>query len=641
MPIEDESSRARKKTPSFPLSDFSGSNFDEESYPILQSADDHSALARFSKKFAIFSDIFCDITVNAFSMAGSFSFSWEVYFAALFILLMSETDEESDSATLISVCMNTILLMLVIPWLSAIGFILSRKIGEYKKLKEEVDERTLDKTCNVSIQANDADSEDDAIQAARLDIEQTYATGIFTAFATGITATLPLYFSEPILINVFRQDPVVASDTQDFLRPYSLFMILLALRVAVEQFLFAIKKNQHAMFISLPSLLAGILAAIYLGFDIDLGFMETRNLGPLGIALGFGIETCVTCAAFFLYTLLNKDCREFDLYGALPEKLLAWCKAFLNSKESSDVAQLGKTLFVSTALESSLVLSAGILSGIISEEAQSAMSFCMEMVYLELIFILAFSMTCAQTLGRALGAKNYQHAANLMQYASMISLLCLLPFPLLFAFFPESFEFISGGTIDTTSDGKSVSDILNTLAPIMAIAEIFDAWGYNVLQQLRVAGHGRICSVPNLLSAVSILIGIGVSAGLGLGTGLGVIGVGIGYLTALCLRALLLTVIFDEEVIALINRAKETSNIPEIRRLSDDEAEEYEPIDLRRPDSEPNSPTSCLSGEELQLADSPPEHTQWSLWPLANSESDNESDCEDHEEARNLFQRSA
>jgi Na+-driven multidrug efflux pump len=442
-----------------------------------------------------FPKIFKKITGLAVPMALSFTFSFEVFLSVLLLNYLSQSSEESAAATLVSVLMNTTNVLAMSP-LFAVAIYLSGKLGELREL-------------------NNSDQLDrDSLNAKKEIISSTNANSLLIAALVTPPAMLALFFSKDILVSVFHQNPDVAASAQDFLRMYSLAVPGLMARMSLEQIMFSFGKTRPAMWMGLASLAIGGAISLMLGLGPKIGSIVMPRLGASGVAIGFVVEAYLTALSYGLYVGLSKTCREFQFFKSMPSRIKN------NFNQLKDILKIGGSISFTVAIELAMTLAIGILSGLISTTAQSAMSYNMQFVYFEFIALAAFSFSCAQELSRELGAGKYLGSQTLGRYGLATTMLWLSPIPILFAAYPEALTAISGGA------SSAVSDMLKTLVPIMSVGIIIDAVRYNLLQQLRALND---LLVPNAIALGGMSLGIGLAAFLGLKTSMGVDGVATGF----------------------------------------------------------------------------------------------------------------
>jgi multidrug resistance protein, MATE family len=265
---------------------------------------------------------------------------------------------------------------------------------------------------------------------------------------------------------------------------------------------------------ALLSFSLGTTLSILFGFGIKIGPLQFPKMRQSGVALGFVIDSYIIAGSYGAYIKLNEECKKFDFYKFSIER------ARRNLDVFRDIIQRGGAMTLSFIVELALTLSVGIFSGLLGVEEQSAMSYCMQVIYFEFIMISSFSISCAQEISRKLGANDFRGIQKTAEYGTLTTLLYTAPLPIFFSIYPKALEVMSGGVSEETSK------ILRTLAPIMFSGLLLDSTRYNMLQQLRALGD---LVTPTVISFIGMFGGIALAAVLGFETILGVDGIGMGY----------------------------------------------------------------------------------------------------------------
>ncbi len=469
-----------------------------------------------------FWDIFKHISKVGIPMCFSFTFCFEVYSSVLLLQLVSQSEDDTAAATLVSTIMNTFCIISMSPVLSVIN-VLSLKLEEWKEQQSR---------SQSSILADD-ENEDIinlmAIPGLKEQIESIGPYALLMATAVSVPCWASLYFSRAIMTTVFHQQDSVARSAERFLRPYSFAVPALMLRVAFGMIMLSFGKNKEAMGLALATFGMGLGLAILLGF----GFKFFPELDQTGVALGFVFETYLVTLLYGLFVKFNKECREFNFFQ------ISWNILKRNTAVLFEMFRYGAAFFVSYTIDLSLALVIGIFSGLLGVEQQSAMSYCMQLIFFEFIFLAAFSMTCMQEVTRAMSVKNSQEdpvqshrmaqfAVQLSRGGLITSLIYLTPLPVALAIYPKALEFISGGA------SPEVSKQLRSLMPIMAAAVLLDDTRYNLLQQSRAF---QDLSIPIVIACCGMVAVIALSALFAFVADLGVDGIAMGYAIGIGLAA--------------------------------------------------------------------------------------------------------
>lgn len=455
-----------------------------------------------------FIDVFKKISTLAIPMALSFTFSFEVFLTLIFLQLLSESEEDTAAATLVSTWMNTICMIFASP-LFAIAIDLSGKVGAWREEERPGHEAETDEQSSIPIW-----SVGDSRERKKEKIESTMSYSLLITGIVTVPATLMFYYADPILTWVFRQNNGVALTAQKFLRPFAVAIPGIMTKINMEQFMLSFGKTKPAMWIALANFAVGTSLSALLGFGTKIGSLVIPKMGPEGVAIGFTTESYLTALSYSLFVKFNEECRAFDFFKTSFEKIRR------NLDGLKNVLRLGGAITFSIALDIVSNLSVAMFSGLVGIPQQAAMSYCLQLIYFEFIFTVAFGYSCTQEMRRELGARQLREVEKTGIYGLLTSLSYLTPLPLIFSIYPKGLEIISGGSSET------VSKILTTLAPIMFTGSALYSVSYNLLQQTRALND--LCA-PNVITLLGVSSGVGLSAGLGLGTSIGIDGVGAGY----------------------------------------------------------------------------------------------------------------
>ncbi len=452
--------------------------------------------------------VFKKMSKIAIPMGLSFTFSFEVFLAVLLLQYLSESEEDTAAASLVSTTMNFVSTLAISP-LFAASIDLTKKLGEWREERETESEHEY--IAARSIQAL-CTAPDKALKKAlkKEKIEIVNVNTMLMGTALTLPAVSALYYSNFILTSVFHQDSVVARSAQQFLRPYAFAIPGLVARITFEQVIFSFGQAKAAMCMALASFSVGACLSILLGFG-KLGFPEMRQEG---VALGFAVESYITALSYGLFVMFSKESKKFNFYNFSIDRIKR------NLDNLLDIIRMGMMINFTVAIELLLTLSVVVFSGWLGTEQEAAMSYCLQFIYFEYIVLAAFSFSTAQEISRELGAKNFSAAADIARYGVLTGLIYVAPLPILFAAYPKALEFISGGATE------EISKTLKTLVPIMSLGIILDAIRFNLLQQSRAL---QDFLVPSIIAFLGLSSGILLAALLGFETPLDINGVGIGY----------------------------------------------------------------------------------------------------------------
>ncbi len=461
-----------------------------------------------------FWDIFKHISKVGIPMCFSFTFCFEVYSSVLLLQLVSQSEDDTAAATLVSTIMNTFCIISMSPVLSVIN-VLSLKLAEWKEQQNGSQFSTL----------ADDDNEDTinlmAIPGLKEQIESIGPYAFLMAAAVSVPCWASLYFSRAIMTTVFHQQDSVARSAERFLRPYSFAVPALMLRVSLGMIMLSFGKNKEAMGFALATFGMGLGLAILLGF----GFKFFPELDQTGVALGFVVETYLVTLLYALFVKFNKECKEFNFFQ------ISWNILKRNTDVLMEMFRYGAAFFVSYSVDLSATLVIGIYSGLLGVIQQSAMSYSLQAVFFVFIFLAALSMTSMQEVTRAMSVKNSQtdpvQSHRLAQFVVQLSrgglitsLIYLAPFTVAIAAYPKALEFISGGA------SPEVHQQLKTLMPIMGLEIILDIVRYNLLQQSRAF---KDLTIPIVIAFCGMVGVIALSALFGFVADLGIDGIAMGF----------------------------------------------------------------------------------------------------------------
>lgn len=453
-----------------------------------------------------FYDVWKRISKLAIPMGLSFTYSFEVFLSVLFINALANTSDESAAATLVSVLMNTVCVTSMSP-LFAGALVLSNHLGELRENSTNLELKNKVSSMNANL--------------------LLIALGISTPIAF-----FPLFFSKDLLVSVFQQNSDIAGYAQDFLRIYSFAIPGLMARMGLEQIMFGFGKTKPAMYMGISSFAVGTLIAAGLGFGVEA--LNIPKMGSQGVATGFVIESYLIAIAFAAYVYASPTCRDYKFFHNIAQNIKN------NKAQLSNILSIGGAITFTNAVDLAMILSVGIFSGIIGTDQQSAMSFIMQFVYFQFVFLAAFSFSTAQEVSREIGAKKYHQANQIAKYGLLTTMSYMVVLPVIFAAYPKALEAISGNGVTS-----NVSNILKTLTPIMALAVVLDAVRFHLNQQLRACND---LSVPSTIAFSGMSVTIILAATLGLDTSLGINGEATGYALGLGITAVLFGVRWYDQV---------------------------------------------------------------------------------------------
>ncbi|GJM06411.1 MAG: hypothetical protein DHS20C10_01450 [marine bacterium B5-7] len=519
-----------------------------------------------------FLEIFKKTSLTGISMALCFNFSIEVFLSVILLQHLSESEDDTAAATLVSTWMNTVCVFFIAPIL-ATAIHLSKSYGAWC---EEEENSTLAHVVPGALrdepredqpllhgQENNTETPPGNIQDVNVGamevvwepgddkerkkerLESSNYNALTIALISAGCATTLTILAKPIFVHALGQRESVAAAAQKFLSVYAYAVPGLMFKLSLEQIIFGFGKVRAAMWFSLIGCATGVGLSFLLGFGAQIGSLKVPRLGPAGVAAGFAVDSYITSILYVLFTQLNKDLKKFNFFK------LSFSRYVRNLGELKKILRISGAMLIAFAIELALTLALGVFSGLISTEAQAAMSYCMNFIYLLFIFAAAFGYSCAQEVSRQIGAEKWVAAERIGRYGSITALIYIIPLPTIFAIYPPALEAISGGA------SEAVSQILSKLVPIMCAGVVFDAYRYNLFQQTRPLND---LIVPNIIALVGVCLGIGLAAGLGFGTEMKIYGLGAGYTTGIAFAMLAMFFRWRYDMNKITQREQSQSN---------------------------------------------------------------------------------
>ncbi len=429
--------------------------------------------------------------------ALSYTFSIQVVSSTIMIITLSSDAEGVASATLVSIFLNSGVLIAVSP-IFALGYISSGIYGEYiAELKQD-------------------NPNAEKLKRLRERMASAFANSVIMAVLTGSVFTTAFYFSGSILEYVFRQPLQIALLAQNFLRPYSPAVFAMVFRMCCEQILFTCGFEVAAMTMGLSSLSLGIGLSYWLGF----GGLGIPRYGDFGVSVGSVVEAYLTAILFASFIGLKGELRPFNFFHVIRSIKGRCCQLW-------ELTTLGGSITFAIISEIALPIVTGAVAGRISTNAQAAWSYAMILVYLLAIPILAFGHQSTVVLNRYLDGASYLNASRFGKNGVLTTLIYTTPISLLGA----------GMTYLFSRGDAEVQAMTQYILPVTACSLMVESVRYNILQQLKPLGN-KYCS--SITSFMCLTLGMLASVYLGLSTDMGIYGVTAAYIACLILATLLL-----------------------------------------------------------------------------------------------------
>lgn len=413
-------------------------------------------------------------------------------------LSQDNPDAYFAAATLIASMTNTIVSLSMSP-LFALSLLASRERG---KLNHDDVIHNLDKTLKINKK-----------------IADIFRGGVILSTFILPFAFTTMYFSKTILINFFKQDPLIAELSQEYLRPYSCALPALMYRMCEEQMMFSFNKTFFAMSIGL----------VNFGLGTGLAYLFTREpfkLGLSGISYGYLVEAYLTFIGFGLYLARNKAFKDVPFFTRFKINTAL-------GKQFKGLFCMGGLIAVQMFFELSATVLIGAFAGWLGTSQLAAQDSTTQLFIFSIIPSIAFGQTVSQYVSRFIGKEDFQNAMRFARWGFLTSvgLTAIINIPLVVA----SQWLIR--LLPRSPPSPQAINMSKLLMPLAATQAIYDASGYGMAQTLRATGE-RI--LPTFLKIICLGVGLVISYSLGFHTYLDIYGVDIGFLLGIALGAMLL-----------------------------------------------------------------------------------------------------
>lgn len=325
------------------------------------------------------------------------------------------------------------------------------------------------------------------------------------------TLLITIYINIDVLFKMTGQDPVIAQLAKHYFNALAWGMLPIALMLALQQFILGISKPTILNFFAILGLVVNVTGFYTLVF----GHFGLPKLGLIGVGYSFSISNWTVFIATCIYIMTNKDCKQYHIFSN-------W--RALNIKNLLQLFNTGWPIGVTMTIEAISIAAVVQIIGVINHAAMASYQVIVQISLL--VFMIPFATGQAGTvlISQAIGAEKPNIIRPIVNCVSMLSLLVVIPFSILFWLAPSSVIGIFMHSHESYSD--ALLNLTYTMLSITAFVQIFDA--------LRVAVTGtlrgfRDVHVPMLISAFSFLIvGIGVAYINAIIFDMGVIGAWIG-----------------------------------------------------------------------------------------------------------------
>ncbi|MDF1757569.1 MAG: MATE family efflux transporter [Legionellaceae bacterium] len=455
-----------------------------------------------------YADSFQKISKLSWQMSASYTFSMQVVILVYLLSQLDDSDENLAAITLITTLLNAIVAVGISPLLT-MSLVAGRELGELQE---------AEKTENF-----------DQLELRRKHISAVFGNGLI--MSAGMTPFMlsGMIFSKSLLVNVFNQNEEVAEITQNFLRPYSIAIPAIMVRVCADQVMFTFKRTKPAMIIGLLN----FAFSMTLGSLLAFGTAGFPKMEESGILIGCILDGYLTAIGFALYLAKSERLKDFDFFDVWQpwQQYLGQLKSLIN---------LSKSMLVSMISETAMNFTASNFAGIIGVQPQAVFSAIMQFSLFSMLLQIAFGQTAAQELSREIGASRFKNASRIGKVGVGALLAYIVPVLIALSVYPDILV-----DILNQNDNQYFVSTLRYLAPIMFIGCIFDAVRFLLLQELRVLGCAQ---QSTFISCACIVFGIITSGLLGLKTKMGIYGIATGYTASAVTASVILSKLWIKRI---------------------------------------------------------------------------------------------
>ncbi|MCR9192762.1 MAG: MATE family efflux transporter [Gammaproteobacteria bacterium] len=408
------------------------------------------------------------------------------------VYLLSQLDDSEDNLaaiTLITTLINSIVCIGASPLLT-MSLVAGKELGELQEAEGTETEGQL--------------------QLRREHVSAIFGNGLIMSAAMTPFMVAGMVFSKALLVNVFNQNTHVAEITQSFLRPYSIAIPAMMVRICADQVMFTFKRTKPAMIIGLSN----FVFSMSLGGVLAFGKLGAPKMGTTGILIGCILDAYLTAGGFALYLAKSPRLKEFNFFN--------FCKPWHPYLDQLNNARnLSRSMLISMTSETTMNFMTSGFAGVIGVQPQAVFSAIMQFSLFSLLLQIAFGQTAAQELSREIGANRFNNASRIGKVGIGALLVYIAPVLITLSVYPDILV-----DMLNQNDNQYFIKTLRYLAPIMFMGCILDASRFLLLQELRVLGDAQRSSIISCACIVSGIITAGV---LGLKTEMGIYGVATGY----------------------------------------------------------------------------------------------------------------
>lgn len=420
--------------------------------------------------------------------ALSLTFSWQVFIIGLLAAQLNDDPAYTSAINWIQTLMTVCLALALTP-LHGINYGVSYQLGKLKAMIDPHNELTISQLHQHAHLNNPTHTSNSQLFETTLyEISSFVQAGLMLSPFLAALGGMPLYYSANIITDILGQDESVANTVQSFLRPYSLAVPGLTLRMCFEQMLYASQYYTKTMQVSLLGLTMGSILASTLS-------LTSLDYGLPGIAYGFAADSWLTAGLFGYYLLNSHDFQTYP-FGS------SW---FNLNKLSTfyEIARYGLTQVVSDIFELGMTFALAATAACSGYEDQAAWQAAMQMAFFAFPLFLATSITSAQEI-EILRAK--RHNAQLIKewlYHSNATI----------AGYMTILGFLAAVVVDTQPNwlgihNRAVQNELSSLAYVVAGGLLLDALRAHQLHTSKGMGRNAL---PTLLNSFALAVGTGIA----------------------------------------------------------------------------------------------------------------------------------
>jgi len=421
-----------------------------------------------------------DVSTNAFFIMLSFNISIDLAVNGWLILAgLNESTHDQAAVTLITVYANTVYLASEGPLYAALA-----------PLSEQVSLR------NTARRSGQEDSQ--AVEAHQQPIAEIMQVTFLLAKAMGLLMTVAMVFAEPILVHVCQQNPKTADIAGLFLQWNSLQVLPDLIRIASEQIIFASNNMLYATYCGLTGCVVGTALAYFLAFALSMGIR--------GIAIARDAVAWATTTLYLGRLLLDPQFAELELFSLGDQKNLVERLQYLMPTIKQQLHD-GAPISLNMLNDAFFVFTIGALSGLVSVDAQAAMSYIMQSFFFLVVAQLAFAIANLNKISRERGSEATPWRMRVTAIAGLgAALLAVLPLLCTLSAYPKLLGMITGGV------SAEVESNIDTAARIMFPGFFADVARMVMLFQLRPYEHlwgPMVKSSLGLWSGLAVIMLIG------------------------------------------------------------------------------------------------------------------------------------